>query len=232
MSVEFIDLYKKVMDHTLLTPDRLWYLWLLPRLLSEANIKGEHAELGTYRGGSARMIYDSCHGNFPLHVFDTFSGLPASQIRDKVDYHTRNNPYDNDMPKGVIGAGSFASDLSEVVAFLKNDKDNVHFYPGTFPDTFEPVKGGKFSFVHIDMDLYEPTAAALSLFWKILVPGGLMVLDDYGHLHGVTHAVNEFSLEENIPVNHTAFMQCVLRKPGVTDTTTWHPDNILWQFGG
>ncbi len=36
------------------------------------------------------------------------------------------------------------------------------------------------SFVHVDVDLYEPTLACLEYFVPRLAPGGVIINDDYG----------------------------------------------------
>jgi O-methyltransferase len=233
VSIEFINLYKEVMPYTLLTPDRLWYLWLLPRLQLEEQIFGEFAELGVYKGGSAKMIYQSVHGDCPMSLFDTFEGIPQSQVTDR-DYHTRNKVIEEEGARGLMQAGSFSCPEEEVAKLMKNDKDNVWIYKGAVPndDVKHQVGHVAFSFVHIDMDLYEPTAWALDFFFERMSPGGVFVVDDYGHLNGVTEAVKEFVGEKELKAVQSAFMQCVIRKPLVTEKMKWDPSNILWQFGG
>lgn len=230
MSVEYIDLYKEMHQHSLLTPDRLWYLWYLPRMQVENDIEGQFAELGVFQGGSARMIYMSTHGRVPIHLFDTFEGIPEAQLTDQ-DYHIRSNPLDEANPQGMMGAGAFSSPI-EQVAGLFSGCDNVFIYKGMFPETSEPVKDVTFSFVHIDMDIYVPVLKALKFFYTRLSPGGIMVVDDYGHLNGATKAVDEFAEEKQLHVANTAFMQCALRKPLPETTEQWNPNNLLWQFQG
>jgi hypothetical protein len=48
--------------------------------------------------------------------------------------------------------------------------------------------------VHIDVDMFEPTKAALEFFWDQVVPGGVIVCDDYNSsiFEGANRAVDEF----------------------------------------
>ena len=48
------------------------------------------------------------------------------------------------------------------------------------PETFDGLEAGRFSFVHVDVDLYQPTIDCCHFFYPRLVPGGMMVFDDYG----------------------------------------------------
>jgi hypothetical protein len=231
MSIEFIELYKTIMDKTLLTPDRLWYLWTLPRTQVEEGIEGDFAELGVFNGGSAYIIYNSVHMARPLHLFDTFEGIPAEQLTD-YDYHTKNVVHEEAGAKGNMKSGVFVGDLPAVTSLFRG-ASNVNIYKGMFPTTAKALASNiKFSFVHVDMDIYEPTRAALEFFYKRMNDGGVFVVDDYGHLNGVTKAVNEFAAENQLKVIQSAFMKCVLRKPISKQVVPeWNPKHVLWQFG-
>ena len=230
MSQEFIDLYKDVADYTLLTPDRLWYLWTLPRSVVEEKVEGDFAEVGVYKGGSAKMIYQSVHGQRAIHLFDTFEGVPQSQVSER-DYHTKNFVYEDEGAKGLMSGGVFAASEEEVAELFRG-KENVTLYKGIFPDTSVAVEDKTFAFVYLDADLYEPTKAGLNFFYEKLSQGGIIVVDDYGHLNGVTQAVKEFAEEKEVKAVQSAFMQCVIRKPLIKEGLSWDPSNILWQFGG
>ena len=58
--------------------------------------------------------------------------------------------------------------------------DHVKFYPGWVPERFQEVESITFSFVHIDVDLYQPTLDSFRFFYPRLVKNGIMVFDDYG----------------------------------------------------
>ena len=49
------------------------------------------------------------------------------------------------------------------------------FHPGRVPDTLADFdQQARFSFVHLDMDIYEPTLQACRWFWPRMVPGGII----------------------------------------------------------
>jgi hypothetical protein len=66
------------------------------------------------------------------------------------------------------------------VRALLSPYPQVHFHPGLFPGSAEAVTGRRFSFVHLDLDLAEGTASALEFFYPRLLPGGIVIGDDYG----------------------------------------------------
>jgi hypothetical protein len=156
------------------------------------------AEVGVYQGGSAKII---CHvkGEKKLHLFDTFSGLP------KVT--------DNDTHFGVKywkdGQFDDTSDL-HVKNYLSK-YPNVFLYKGEFPLTADPVKNNKFSFVHLDVDLYKSTLDSLEFFFPRLIRGGIILTHDY-HSSGVQKAFNEFFQNKKIPFIELTGSQCMIIK--------------------
>ena len=63
---------------------------------------------------------------------------------------------------------------------------------GDFRDTCETIKDKKFSFVHLDVDLYDTTMFCLEFFYPRMVAGGIILSHDYQNNQGVNKAINEF----------------------------------------
>jgi len=141
-----------------------------------AKIGGDLAEVGVFRGGSARLICE-VKGDRPLHLFDTFAGLPKAGEWD---------------PK--FQQGGFASSLSEVRTYLQ-PFSNVHFHPGFFPETALGLEELTFSFVHLDVDLYESTLSGLGWFYPRMNRGAILISHDYSTAQGVRKAFEEFFSE-------------------------------------
>lgn len=116
-------------------------------------IEGDLAEVGTYQGCSAKLICES-KGNKILHVFDTFEGLPEPSDKD------------NRFKKG-----DYKDSLESVKDYLSEYK-NINFYKGFFPETARPIKDKKFSFVNLDVDLYQSTLDGLKFFYQRMNKGG------------------------------------------------------------
>lgn len=141
-----------------------------------ADLSGDWAEVGVSRGGSALLLAQLKPETKWLHLFDTFSGLPAPTLED------------------THKPGEFACNLQTVVSLLSG-QSKVRFYQGTFPEeTGGSLIGLRFSLVHLDCDLYAGVKAGLELFSKRMNPAGIIVLDDYGcpDCPGAKKAVDEF----------------------------------------
>jgi O-methyltransferase len=147
----------------------------------ENDIQGEMAELGVYKGHTARLI----HHYVPerkFFLFDTFSGFDEDDIRVEKTFH--GDKYDQFKDTNV----------RSVMKFIKPDNANVipviGMFPQSLPDGFDSV----FSFVHMDMDLYQPTLEALKYFYPRVSSGGYMIVHDYSNIKwpGIRKAVDEF----------------------------------------
>jgi O-methyltransferase len=154
-------------------------------------IPGDIAEVGTYRGGTAALMLKASAKR--LHLFDTFAGLPDSE--------------------GSFVKGEWHGSLQAVQRNLTQWNSRIAYHVGLFPDSAAGLEG-PFSFVHLDMDLYEGTRAALEWFWPRLSIGGAILSHDYPLSDGVVRAFHEFFAlrpETFIPLSGS---QCVAVKTG------------------
>lgn len=177
-------------------PER-FNLWTLVQ--RTAHLPGALAEVGVYRGGSAKVISE-VKGEAPLHLFDTFEGMPAVNM----------------ATDGGFRQGDFADTSFENVKQYLSAYPNVHLHKGRFPDSLQGkgLESLQFRFVHLDVDLYGSTRDCLDFFYPRMVRGGVIVSHDYGNVTapGVTAAYDEFfqgKPEIVIPLWDT---QCVVTK--------------------
>ena len=157
-------------------------------------IPGEMAEVGVFLGGTAAVILDASKGKH-LHLFDTFVGLP-----DGGDY---------------LKKGEYAGSITAVRQTLVSYRDRITLYAGLFPiETGAAVADLRFSFVHLDMDLYEGTLGALRFFWPRMNPGGILMSHDYPQISGVVRAFKEFFAEQPESFLPLSGQQCLAFKSG------------------
>lgn len=161
-----------------------------------SKLDGEVAEVGVYRGGSARIIREAT--SKPLHLFDTFSGVPKPSEKDEPDQAEE---------------GELAFPLEGVQEYLKNYQ-NIFYYKGFFPDSATvEIKAKKFSFVHLDVDLYQSTLDGLKFFYPRMTKGGVIICHDYGKIDGARRAFDEFFADKNeIIIKPVETIQCFIIK--------------------
>lgn len=157
---------------------------------------GDIAECGVYKGGTARILAELVPDR-PLHLFDTFEGMPETD--STRDLHT---------------AGDFAdTDIASVRSYLAEFK-NAICVAGMIPDSLEIVRDRTFAFVHVDLDIHSAIKSTCEFFYPRMQPGGVLIFDDYGHSScpGARAAVDEFFADK--PEVKLAFVtgQCSVQK--------------------
>lgn len=158
-----------------------------------SRIGGALAEVGVFRGGTARVICEAM-GARELHLFDTFAGLPTPGSIDTA-----------------FKAGEYSSSLESVQAYLV-DFPEIHFHAGLFPDSAEPVRGLRFSFVHLDVDLYQSTLDGLAFFYPRMNRGAMLISHDYVEFPAVRQAFDDYFSRSDQPVLELTGNQCLVVK--------------------
>jgi len=162
-------------------PDKVRFFnwWFQAERLKKENIAGVFAELGVYKGDSARILHRLDPGR-PFHLFDTFTGFTAGDLRLETGEAATYTPE------------NFAD--TSVQSVLKRIGGNhniiIHqgYFPGSARDFHEQV-----ALVNMDADLYNPTKAGLEFFYRLLSPGGVILVHDYNYKWpGIVRAVDEF----------------------------------------
>lgn len=164
-----------------LNAKRQWMLSQLVRLTT--GVPGDTAECGAYMGATSWLICDANRGRGRLHhVFDSFEGLSTPGAND--------------------GSHWSRGDLASSEAVARDhlaEFEAVRFYKGWIPERFAEVAERTFAFVHIDVDLEEPTRKSMEFFYTRTNAGGIILCDDYGHstCPGATRAVDQFLADKD-----------------------------------
>ena len=171
-------------------------LFFLGRYFTHAlALEGRYAECGVFTGVSALFLCLTAkalrrgYTGTGLHLIDSFEGLAEPSAEDAIE-----------SPVPPPGKGAYAASLEYVRKTLHGFSD-VSFHPGWIPQAFASLPEASWSFVHLDVDHYEPTYAGLEYFYPRLCAGGVVVCDDYGApLHpGAHRAWNRYCNEHGIP---------------------------------
>ncbi len=192
---EFAKALKKIRSETELLLEDIEAYHIYMAVKRTQKVPGDIAEVGVYKGGSAKIIC-AVKGEKPLHLFDTFEGLPKVDEIDMV---------------WPFYEGKFAASYDSVKNYLKDDP-NVYFYKGIFPGTSDPVREKTFSMVNLDVDTYESTKQCLEFFYNRMSPGGILLSHDYMTAPGVKKAFDDFFDSRAEPVLETAGSQCLVVK--------------------
>jgi len=202
---DYLNIWKRFPEARSTAPikDKQWAIWQLARSVS--GLQGDTAECGVYRGAGSFLILAATEGQSRMHhVFDSFEGLSTP-----VNVDLPVDPKAHRWQKGELGAS-----LELVQKNLSQFSSRVRFHRGWIPTRFSDVGAESFSFVYIDVDLYQPTLDSLKFFYPRTVKGGLLVCDDYGFIDcpGARKAVDEFLADKPERVIHLTSGQGVVIK--------------------
>ena len=158
---------------------RRWMLQQLMRLIDM--VPGDTAECGVFEGAGSYLM---CRANAASlkfnrwhHVFDSFEGLSQPVAVDGAYWQQ------GDMTRG-----------EDIVRENLAEFSALQIHKGWISKRFADVANKLFAFVHIDVDLYQPTLESIRFFYERMNPGGIILCDDYGFLTcpGATQAVSEY----------------------------------------
>lgn len=155
-------------------------LWELLRLTRY--VDGDTAECGVFEAASSYLICAanaaSPEMNRHHHLFDSFEGL------------SKPNAADGDHWK----EGALAAGVALVAENLAPFEEQLVFHKGWIPTQFGNVTNRTFSFVHVDVDLEQPTRDSIEFFYERMTPGGIFLCDDYACVTcpGATITIDEF----------------------------------------
>jgi O-methyltransferase len=169
--------------------ERFMFLSLAFDQIHKEGVEGDFAELGVYQGSTASVLARHARRlNRHIYLLDTYDGF------DQQDF--------SGMDAGRTVA--FADTSLEAVR-ARVGQENTTYIKGYFPQTAEHLpKDGRYCLVHIDTDLYAPIMSGLEYFYPRMVPGGFLIVHDYGSLawEGAEKAVDTFFADKPESVIH------------------------------
>ena len=138
-------------------------------------------ECGVFRGFSSLMsckilrhLSPEFNGN-GYYICDSFEGLSQPLEMDLVEVVESDG---NQKKYSSHKQGHFAVDF-ETVASRFSEYPGVTFVKGWIPEVLAKLPEAEWSYVHIDVDLYDPTMACLDYFYPRMTKGGVILNDDF-----------------------------------------------------
>jgi len=202
-----IDVISKVSDYTITSPERIFSLYEAVKYIVKNNISGDIVECGVYKGGSmmtvAYALLSMQERNRQLYLYDTFEGMSEPDDRD-IDWLGRTAVEQLALkPKEAEGSYWVYSPLNNVkkaMELTQYPTDKIIYIKGKVEDTLPKSIPKKISLLRLDMDWYQPTYHSLLHLFPLLSPGGVLLIDDYGHWQGAREAVDRYIKENNLKI--------------------------------
>ena len=200
-------IFQSVSPYTMTSIERIAALIDAIIYLTRNRIAGAIVECGVWRGGSmaaaALMLKELGDEQRELYLYDTFTGMPppgeldrrhdnvsAKELLAISDYHTSH-----------VWALSRRDEVRGVMSGTGYDQSRIHYVEGCVEQTIPAQAPASIALLRLDTDWYESTRHELLHLFPRLVPGGILLIDDYGFWQGARRAVDEYFEQTKIPIH-------------------------------
>lgn len=186
---QFNKSYKKFQSFTMVPHDD--FITNLSLCKRTKEIDGAVVECGVWRGGMMAAMANLLGPQKKYYLFDSFEGLPDAKPIDGIAAEhwqaNKKSPGYFDNCKAEIDYAQKAMQLSNTT------KEKVVFIKGWFNETLvERNFNDKISLLRLDADWYDSTMTCLEFFFPKIVPGGMIIIDDYHTWEGCTKALHDY----------------------------------------
>jgi O-methyltransferase len=185
---DFLTIYEKIKEYTLVDLYRCYELWILAK--QSSYIDGAILEVGVWRGGTGAILAEATKSsNKKVFLADTFQGVVKAGANDTVY-------------KGGEHSDTSLQLVSKLISSLS--LQNVHLLKGIFPEDTQHYVKDKIAMLHCDVDVYSSSKDIVEWCLPRMSVGSVLVFDDYGFYgcEGVTTFCNELRLRDDLIFIH------------------------------
>jgi O-methyltransferase len=185
--LHFRKIFRKFREFTMVPENT--YIANLHLAAQVRRVPGDIVECGTWRGGMIAGIADVLGADRHYRLFDSFEGLPlAKEIDGEAALAWQR---DTSGPNYFNNCRASEDEAKRAMSLSAGKRYTI--VKGWFNQTLSTVGAGPIALLRMDADWYESTKEILDNLGHCVVPGGLIIVDDYYSFEGCTRAVNEFA---------------------------------------
>jgi hypothetical protein len=189
---------------TLTSVERLQALIDSVRYCVDAGVEGALAECGVWRGGSVLAmlltLQDLGVTDRDVYLYDTFEGMTQPSEADRSPFDppalatwsdaesAGRRPWDEVFDSATFGE----QQVRELLLSTGYPAERLCFVRGPVESTIPATVPEQLALLRLDTDWYESTRHELEHLYPLLSPGGVLIIDDYGHWDGARRAVDEY----------------------------------------
>lgn len=192
-----IEIIKAVRPYSMTNNEKLFGLIQATRYVARNHIDGDIVECGVWRGGSmqavARTLLEVGDPGRELYLFDTFAGMSEpTELDVRRDGRSAADLLQAHKKSSWVWAIASLDDVQAGFAQVPYPEDKLHYVVGKVEDTIPRELPARISILRLDTDWYESTKHELEHAYPRLSPGGILIIDDYGHWAGSRQATDEY----------------------------------------
>jgi hypothetical protein len=175
-------------------------------------VPGDFAECGVWRGGSVLAMILTLQelgvSDRDIHLYDTFEGMTeptehdtspveAPALKTWEEARRRDaRPWSEFFEPEVFNEEG----VRDMLLSTGYPGERLHFVRGPVEETLPAHAPERLALLRLDTDWYESTRHELEHLYPRLSPGGVLIVDDYGHWEGCKRAVDEYFVSAAAPV--------------------------------
>jgi O-methyltransferase len=197
---EFACALSIVRPYSMLPEARLLSLYEQVRYCEDHGLEGDYVECGVWKGGAVGMMALASRCGRRLHLFDSFEGIcePDAEIdgaRAVAEAGAAHAGAQLIPVPGIYdkfgGHGTLEDCRHLLEHVIGHPGDLIHYHQGWLQRTVPAADIPKIAILRLDGDWYASTRVCLAHLLDRVVPGGFVIIDDYGTYEGCRRAVDE-----------------------------------------
>lgn len=157
------------------------------------HLAGDIVECGVWRGGNIIAAMLAAQRPRRFWLFDTFEGMTEP---GEHDWRRGRHATEAAAYRKAGASGWCRSELPEVKANVERYRradQEVRYIQGPVEHTLLGQDlPDRIVVLRLDTDFYDSTRAELEVLWPRVVPGGILIVDDYGSWDGCRRACDEY----------------------------------------
>ncbi len=202
-----IKIIKTVMPYTITSHERVYSLIEAVRYLLGNRVGGDFVECGVFRGGSmmtiALALLAEGVNDRELYLFDTFEGMPKPGPKDVDILGVPIVEKPSWLSRRISDVSSTWANVSvekvkQAMSLTNYPAERVHYIKGMVQETVPQEAPASIALLRLDTDWYESIRHELIHLYPRIEPGGVLIVDDYGHFPANKEAVDEFFRKNGI----------------------------------
>ncbi|MDQ3811821.1 MAG: TylF/MycF family methyltransferase [Chloroflexota bacterium] len=201
--VAFSDIYARAQPFTMTTMSRMYALYKATEYVARCGVAGDMVECGVWRGGSAMLVALALRAfaatDRSIYLYDTFTGMPEPTQHDvNLFGQSARTLLEHSTNESHVWARASLDDVRANLAATDYPANKLRFVEGKVEQTIPGIAPEQIALLRLDTDWYASTAHELEHLYPRLVPGGVLIIDDYGHWQGARKAVDEYVARNNL----------------------------------
>jgi O-methyltransferase len=149
------------------------------RLARSVIVDGPVVECGSWHGGMSAAISEVLPGR-EFFLLDSFEGLPDA------------GAHDTERDRALVASDRLVGAEATAIDTMRRGSGEFKTVRGWFDVTVPSLGVERIALLRLDGDLYDSTLVCLNHLFPLVVPGGLVIIDDYGEWDGCTRAVHDY----------------------------------------